>query len=95
MRFAGEYGKPTATDRNNRLFWLAGCVATARTANAAGRSVLQELGAPVGRKITERTERLEMVGTPDKRDCESVEKQKRDGVSSGRLERSLTRTAVE
>lgn len=82
MGRACEYRYPTVSDGDDGLFRIVRRVTATRTDNSAGRVMVEEFGAISGRKRTERTELFEMVLTPNERDCQLIEQQERDTVSS-------------
>jgi len=84
MGFACEYRQPAVPDRNERLLWLVRCVTATRTVDPAGRAVVEEVGATVGREPAEGPELLEVIVTPDERDRQLVNQQKREVSPSRR-----------
>ncbi|WP_192813805.1 hypothetical protein [Halorubrum hochstenium] len=82
MRFAREHRQPAVPDRDDPLARPLRCVTTTRAVDAAGRAVIEEVGATVGREPAERPELLQMVVTSDERDRQPVEQQKREAAPS-------------
>lgn len=82
---AGENRQSAVFDWDNQLLYGAGCMSTAWTGDAAGRSMIEEFRRLVSRKTTEPAELLEMLVTPDEWDPQLVYEQDRRGVSSGGL----------
>ena len=65
---------------------------TARTRDAAGRPMVEEVGRPVGRVAADGAELVEVVGTADDGDRQLVDEQERGSISVGRLEDGPTRS---
>lgn len=84
MRFAREHRQSAVPDRDDLLARPPRRVTATRAVDAAGRAVIEEVGATVGREPAERAELLQMVVTPDERDRQPVEQQKREAVPSRR-----------
>jgi hypothetical protein len=82
VRGACEDSQSTVPNWYDGLVWLVRCVTTARTGEAAGRTMGEEFGAVFGSEATESTELFQMFVTPDEWNRELVEKQERDGFSS-------------
>jgi hypothetical protein len=90
-----EDSQSTAANWNDRLLWTVPYVTTTGTGESAGRAVGKEFGATVGGEVTDRTELLEVVLTPDEWDRELVHKQERDGFSARLTEGRLTRSTPD
>jgi len=63
---------------------------TARTLDPTGWTVRQQFRSLVGREPTEQAKLFEMHLTADNRDRKGVDQQKRDGITSSSVQRSLT-----
>lgn len=92
---AREESQSAGPNRNNWLLGVVRRVTAAGTGESAGGVIVEKFGVILGGKSTSGAKLLEMLVTPDQWDCQLIEKEKRDALSSWRAQSRLACSAPD